>query len=110
MSINTVQEERFLEVNETFERRRGYARDEIIGHTAVELERWLDAHQQDVLGDTVKEKATSRDQEINLRTKSGQIVVTLQSVESIEWDGRQRLLTCSGGAGEALRRTAAVAG
>jgi PAS domain S-box-containing protein len=78
---------------ETFQRRSGYARDEIIGHTAVELELWGNPHQQDVLADTVKEKATSRDQEINLRTKSGQIVVTLQSVELIELDGRQCLLT-----------------
>jgi PAS domain S-box-containing protein len=91
--ISTLQEGRFLEVNETFEKHSGYARDEIIGHTALELELWIDLRERETLIDTVKRQGNARDQEVHFRTKSGQVVVILLSVELVELHGQQCLLT-----------------
>src|SRR5258707_15526962 len=38
--ITTLEEGRFLDVNESFERNMGFARDEAIGHTTLELGLW----------------------------------------------------------------------
>ena len=40
LSITTMREGRFLDVNEAFERRYGYSREELIGHTVNELRIW----------------------------------------------------------------------
>jgi len=36
-SITTLKERRFVDVNAAFERRYGYAREEVLGHTVHEL-------------------------------------------------------------------------
>ncbi len=91
--ISTLQEGRVLEVNETFERHCGYARDEIVGHTKLELELWIDLRERETLIDTVRRQGNARDHEVHFRTKAGQVVVILLSVELIELDGQQCLLT-----------------
>jgi PAS domain S-box-containing protein len=93
VSISTLQEGRFLEVNETFERYSGYARDEIIGRTGLELEIWIDPSERRTLVETVSKQGHARNQEVRLRTKSGKEAVMLLSVELMELDGRQCLLT-----------------
>lgn len=93
VSISTLQEGRFLEANEAFERHSGYVRDEIIGHTALELGLWIDLREREILVDTVRRHGNARNQEVRFRTKSGQVVVILLSVELMELDGQQCLLT-----------------
>jgi len=92
VSISTLEEGRFLEVNETFERHCGYRRDEIIGHTALELRLWIDPLEREALLDAVRKEGRTRDQETNFRTKSGEPAVFLLSVELIELEGEQCLL------------------
>src|SRR5216684_1510826 len=91
--ISTLQEGRVLEVNEAFERHSGYTRDEIVGHTKLELGLWFDLRERETLTDIVRRQGNARDQEVRLRTKSGQVVVILLSVESGELHGQQCLLT-----------------
>jgi len=91
--ISTLQEGRVLEVSEAFERHSGYTRDEIVGHTKLELGLWFDLRERETLTDIVRRQGNARDQEVRLRTKSGQVVVILLSVESVELHGQQCLLT-----------------
>ena len=91
--ISTLQEGRVLEVNETFERRSGYTRDEVVGHTKLELDLWIDLRERETLIDIVRRQGHARDQEVHFRTKSGQVVVILLSVELVELHGQQCLLT-----------------
>lgn len=91
--ISTLQEGRVLEVNEAFERHSGYTRDEIVGHTKLELGLWFDLRERETLTDIVRRQGNARDQEVRFRTKSGQVVVILLSVESVELHGQQCLLT-----------------
>ncbi len=91
--ISTLQEGRVLEVNETFERHSGYTRDEVVGHTKLELDLWIDLRERETLIDIVRRQGHARDQEVHFRTKSGQVVVILLSVELVELHGQQCLLT-----------------
>jgi len=91
--ISTLQEGRVLEVNEAFERHFGFARDEIVGHTKLELDLWIDLRERETLVDTVRRQGNTRDQEVHFRAKSGQVMVILLSAELVELHGQRCLLT-----------------
>src|SRR5262245_7812913 len=75
---------RFLNVNERFLQTTGYARSEVIGKTALELNMWPNPDNRARLMQTLKEKGFVRGFEVELRTKSGEQRVLLLSVEQIE--------------------------
>jgi PAS domain S-box-containing protein len=87
ISINSLKKGRFIEVNEAFERQSGYSREEVIGRTDVELHIWPDLVDRDLLGDYICKDGRIRDQELRLRTKSGQLRNVIVSIEIIELEG-----------------------
>jgi len=109
--ITTLQEGRFLDVNESFERNMGFARDEAIGHTTLELGLWAKPDERATVVEQIKKQGGVRNLEIRLRTKSGATRVKLYSAEPIDIGGKQCLLavcediTERKRAEEALRKT-----
>ncbi len=49
MSLSALPEGRFIDVNESFLRLFGYAREDVIGHTSLELGLWSDPAARDLL-------------------------------------------------------------
>jgi PAS domain S-box-containing protein len=90
--ITTLQEGRFLDVNESFERNMGFARDEAIGHTSLELGLWAKPDERATVVEQIKKQGGVRNLELRLRTKSGAARVKLYSAEQIEIGGKQCLL------------------
>ena len=95
LSITTMREGRFLDVNEAFERRYGYSREELIGHTVNELRIWASPGDRVELlshlhkGDAIRKVIT------RLRTKSGEIKFTAYSADRIQFDDQACLLAVS---------------
>jgi PAS domain S-box-containing protein len=87
LSINSLKEGRFIEVNEAFEAQSGYTRAEVIGRTDADLGIWLDLLDRDPLGEYIFKDGRIREQELRLRTKAGQLRTVLVSIEIIELDG-----------------------
>jgi two-component system NarL family sensor kinase len=96
MTITSLRDGRFIDVNASFERQSGYSRDEILGKTILELGLWDDsADFAAIMADTLKrQKVFGR--QARLRTKSGRTVYALYSVEVIDIDGEP----CALSAGE----------
>ena len=96
MTITSLRDGRFIDVNASFERQSGYSRDEILGKTILDLDLWDDsADFATILADTLKrQKVFGR--QARLRTKSGRTVYALYSVEVIDIDGEP----CALSAGE----------
>ncbi len=92
ISIASLNEGRFIEVNEAFERKSGYRREEIIGRTDVELGLWPVAQQRDNLRERIRKEGGIRDQEVQILTRSGQLRTILVSAEIIELEGERCLL------------------
>ena len=92
MSISTLREGVFLEVNESFERHTGYGRDEVLGRSSRDIGLWLDPRERVSLLRDIEERGHARDIEIHLRAKSGQAGVLQMSVEVIELRGEKCLL------------------
>ncbi|MEH2292625.1 sensor histidine kinase [Nostoc sp.] len=92
ITISTLQEGRFIEVNDSFVKLSGYERDQVIGKTAFELNLWL--HDRDRLNLLQELQATGvvSNLEVEFRQKSGKIITTLLSAEVIDLDGIQCIL------------------
>ncbi|MFN6487412.1 MULTISPECIES: PAS domain S-box protein [unclassified Nostoc] len=92
ITISTLKEGRFIEVNDSFVKLSGYERDEAIGKTAFELNLWV--HDRDRLNLVQELQATgvARNLEIEFRQKSGEIITALLSAEVIDLDGIPSIL------------------
>ncbi len=87
MTITSLRDGRFIDVNASFERQSGYSREEVLGKTLLEIGMWVDsADLAAIMADSLKRKKVEG-RKVRLRTKSGRIVHALYSVEVIDIDG-----------------------
>lgn len=92
VTISTFGEGRFLEINETFVRVAGYAREEVVGRTAAELGLWAEPTEWERLRRLLQAEGALRNREYVLRTKSGDRRVMLTSAETIDLGGEACVL------------------
>jgi PAS domain S-box-containing protein len=93
LAISTLQEGRYVEVNETTLRTLGYRREEMIGHTAAELNLWEDLSFRGRILQALETQGSARDLEIRLRGRQGQVIFGLLSAEYIDIDGERYMLS-----------------
>ena len=92
ISIASLPDGRWIDVNDTFVKMTGYSREEAIGRTSAELG-LVDADERAKILDVIREKGLVRDVEIQMRNKSQALVDVLVSVEEIEINGQPCVLT-----------------
>lgn len=92
ITISTVKEGRFIEVNDSFVRLSGYQRDEAIGRTAFELNIWVDEGDRQKLLHELQTKGIVRNLEVEFRQRSGEVIIALISAEIIDLEGMSCLL------------------
>ncbi|MBD1940638.1 response regulator [Microcoleus sp. FACHB-68] len=93
ITISTLTEGRFIEVNDSFLRITGYNRQELIGYTSAERNIWVHPQQRAQMLKSFQQHGAVTNQEIEFRTKAGAIHVGLFSAEVINLGGEQCLLT-----------------
>jgi len=91
MSISRATDGRFLYVNDRFVSVFGYSHAETIGRTALGLGLYADPDQQSVLLELL-DAHTARDVEARTRTKSGETLDMLVSMEPIQLRGEDCIL------------------
>ncbi|MBE9008084.1 PAS domain S-box protein [Fortiea sp. LEGE XX443] len=87
ISISTLKEGRFIEVNDSFMKLSGYEQDEVIGQTAFELKIWVNEGDRTQLLQDLQTKGAIRNLEFAFRRKSGELLTTLLSADVIDLDG-----------------------
>lgn len=95
MSITTVSEGRYLDVNESFLQMSGYTRDEVIGHTSIELNIWDTPAVRREFVNSVLEHGALVNTETRFRTKDGQFRILLSSAEQLEIADEKCLIVAS---------------
>src|SRR5215469_8492325 len=73
ITLLTLPERRYIEVNEGFCRMTGYAAEEAIGKTSAELHVWADPEQRGATLQKVLREGEVHEEEFRFRTKSGEI-------------------------------------
>lgn len=87
ITISTIQEGRFIEVNDSFVELSGYERDEAIGKTSFELDIWVHDRDRLKLVQELQDTGVARNLEVEFRQKSGEIITAMLSAEVIDLDG-----------------------
>jgi PAS domain S-box-containing protein len=95
ISISTLTDGTFLEVNDSYTRITGYSRGELIFKNADSLNMWTNPEQQDRMLRKIHDGVKIHDEEFDFRTKSGDIRTMLLSTEYIQIGGQPCLLVVS---------------
>jgi PAS domain S-box-containing protein len=83
VSLSTIKEGRYLDVNAEFLKLYGWSREEMIGHTAFELNIWANPEDRAAVVSKVKENGSVHNFELDIHTRSGELRRILWSVEAV---------------------------
>jgi len=108
MSVTTVATGRYLEVNDSFLAMSGYRRDEVIGHSAIELAIWETPERRSEFIQLLNEHGSIVNMETMFRTKNGSLRVLLSSAELLEFSGEDCLLVASSDITERVQAESAL--
>ncbi|MGH9509000.1 MAG: ATP-binding protein, partial [Terriglobales bacterium] len=93
ISISTLEEGRYVEVNDSFLRLTGYDRDEVVGRTVAELNIWTDPADRERMTAQIRMLGAVRDMELRYRNKEGVLRTGSLSAEVIELAGERCLVS-----------------
>jgi diguanylate cyclase (GGDEF)-like protein/PAS domain S-box-containing protein len=91
--INRTSDRRFIDVNQAFLNVMGFARDEVIGRTSLELNLWADPRDLENVDEILRQTLQCRNVEIQFRKKNGETLWGLMSSSVIDIDGVKCVLT-----------------
>jgi PAS domain S-box-containing protein len=95
MSLTTMADARYVDVNKSFLEMSGYTREEVIGRTSIELQIWESPAKRADFVQQLREGGSVVNVETTFQTKDGSRRFLLSSAELLEIDGQQCLLVAS---------------
>ncbi len=87
ITITSIRDGRYIEVNETFERATGWHREEVLGRTPLDIELWVNPGERLELGARLLREGRIRNVETAFRMKNGSIRAVSITAERIEVNG-----------------------
>ena len=91
--IARAEDGRILDANPAFFEIMRFTRDEVIGHTSVELDMWPDEGDSRKVAEALHEKAGCRDLEVRLRRRDGDVFWGQLSASFTEIDGESCVIS-----------------
>jgi PAS domain S-box-containing protein len=92
VSIASLPDDRYINVNEALAKLTGYSREELLGRTSAELG-LVDATARAKILDAIHNYGFAHNVEIQIHTKSNQIAEVLTSIEQIQLGGQPCMLS-----------------
>jgi PAS domain S-box-containing protein len=89
ITISTVTDGRYIDVNEAFSNIMGYEREQVIGRTALDLNIWADANDRKQMIEQLNVEGHLHSFETQFVTRSGGSRMVLISAEIIKLDGAE---------------------
>jgi diguanylate cyclase (GGDEF)-like protein/PAS domain S-box-containing protein len=93
VNLNRLSDGRYIECNRAFFDATGYAREEVIGRTSIELNIWADPEDRQAMVDSVRQHGACRNFEARFRKKTGETLWGLMSASVIELEGEPCILS-----------------
>jgi len=78
----------FLDVNENFVKDMEYTRDEVVGHSTIELNVFNDLHDREIINEKLRNNEKVFGYECKFRSKNGRIMTGLISISFIKIKGK----------------------
>jgi len=82
--ITNLEDGKYIEVNDSFVNITGYQREELIGHTVDDFNLWTNPEDAEKMMRLIDRDGQFRNEEFNIRTRSGEIRIWLCSAEKIK--------------------------
>lgn len=95
MSLTTIPDGRYIDINESFLAMSGYSREEIVGHTSVELNVWNTADNRSAFFEELDKRGSLVNYRMIFRRKDGSFKLLLVAAEKLEIFGKPCLLAVS---------------
>ncbi len=95
VTLSTLDDGRFVDVNETFVRATGFSREEVIGRSVWEFGLWTRPEDRERMVRELREHGSVHNLELQFRVRSGELRTGLLSAEIIQVEGRPCILTVS---------------
>ena len=95
MSLTTLVEGRYIDVNESFLQMSGFTREDVIGNTSLGLCIFQTPEDRERLVGPLRDGKSVRNLELMFRTKNGELRILLSSAEVINLGGQQCVLVAS---------------
>jgi len=92
VTISSLDEGRFVDMNHQWEGMMGFTREEALGRPTAELGIWVNAEQRLRLVEDVMREGMVRSREINVRRKDGTELVCETWGSTFDWQGQRLLL------------------
>jgi PAS domain S-box-containing protein len=103
ITISTLSEGRYLDVNNAFLQMMGYERRDVIGRTAAELGIWKDREDRDRMLEMLRRANVGKGLQARLKTRTGEVREANVSAEVIDVDGTPCMLALTQDVTEARR-------
>ena len=87
VAITTMSDSRYVDVNDTFEEKTGWKRQDVIGKTPFDVHLWENPAERVSMTEQLRATGHVRDLEFRLRRKDGTIIAALGSAELIDVNG-----------------------
>jgi PAS domain S-box-containing protein len=95
VSITSLPGGKFIDANDSFIKITGYASEELIGHSIIELDFWAETDERSRMLQILKEHGRVEGEEFDFRMKSGEIRKWLFSAVQISMSGEPCLIALS---------------
>ncbi|MHB8104877.1 MAG: PAS domain S-box protein, partial [Dehalococcoidales bacterium] len=92
ISITAVKDAKYVVVNDSFVSLTGYSMDEVIGHSAQELEIWANPDESNRVKQIIEQRHSFKNEEFILQTKSKEKRTILITADTINFGGEPCLL------------------
>ncbi|MGF1601964.1 MAG: response regulator [Thermosynechococcaceae cyanobacterium] len=92
ITIISIPEGQYLDANREFLQQTGFSQEEVLGHTVLDLNLWVDLDDRGVMMEQLQAHGFVRGLETSLRAKSGEIIDVILFVEVIQLDGSPYML------------------
>jgi len=93
--IATLDEGRYVAVNDTFLSLTGHKREAVIGRTSADLRVWPTSEARAEVIDLLRTQGRIRNRETHYQMSNGEVRIFLMSADIIELEGRPHLITAS---------------
>jgi diguanylate cyclase (GGDEF)-like protein/PAS domain S-box-containing protein len=93
IAISGIEDGTVIDVNDAWSRTFGYAREEVLGRSFVDLGLWVDLGDRGRLREVLLAQASVRNHECRWRKRSGEVADVLLSGDLIELDGEPVVLS-----------------
>jgi len=87
ITIVTVKDEKYIDINDSYTKMTGYSREELIGNNAFSINLWVNDENHNKMHKMMREQGRIYNEEFDYRTKSGEIRTRLFSLEPITING-----------------------